>query len=212
MNSKFNKTYDEIYAAMILCAVDFLKEPFSVDWIVDKPDIQIEFSGIEVTRDMPEVIGAQTALWNATYGLSKEDKEKLIDKRDKKGKFSGSFSADKMSMSFPIYDEEILLQAIEGKNLKYKNYKKFDKNALFIFSTVFSLDLAETNTIKHILGEIEFEFSTIFIKSYNEVFEWNSGKVKHYTLPNNELKTLHERAVQINEKYFDSIGNRKLAK
>lgn len=210
MTHNFNKTYYEIYAALILCKINFLKEPFSIDWIVDSPDIQSGFTGIEVTNDMPTDTGSQTALWNDTYGLSKDKKIEIIDKRDKKKKFSREFSEDKMSMDFPVHNEEILLQAIHKKQEKYDSYKKFDEMCLFVFSRVFMLDRKENDEIRNILNKVEFDFSTIFIMSFNKIFEWKEGNVNDYTLTNLEIKNIHENTVRINERYFDSKGNRIL--
>lgn len=46
----FNKTYFEIYAALVLCEIGYIDAPFNVEWIKEKPDIQYEDIGLEVTR------------------------------------------------------------------------------------------------------------------------------------------------------------------
>ncbi|MDR0949667.1 MAG: hypothetical protein LBM69_09155 [Lachnospiraceae bacterium] len=145
--SKYNTTYFEIYAALVLSKIGFLPIDFNIEWIQDKPDIQVGSIGVEVTSDAPKEHRSDLSIVNEIFGhdFSPEEKAEHLKKLDKRRMISDRFSEDMNSIEFKIYENsDILSEAIKGKDEKLYSYKKFYNNALFIFSSVYMLDTNNT--------------------------------------------------------------------
>ena len=107
--------------------------------LVDKPDLQDETNniGIEVTIAKDKVDGIFDSVWNEWTG-------KGITSNEFRDKFTNTYFKEKIipDMEHPVcvkvngnLDPVItkILGAIETKSEKFKGYKKFNKNGLFIY-------------------------------------------------------------------------------
>ncbi len=208
-SNSFNKTYFEIYAALTLANIGYFSEPFNIDWIKDKPDIQVNNLGIEVVRDIPSYLGELENLWNKTQGLTKKQKEEKLKIIDKKEKSKEYFSDDKMSMSLPVHDEKLIVQAIRKKEGKFNLYDQRFEIGLFIFSDVFLLDQIDRDKLIKIFTTEKSSYSSIFTKYHNKLFEWTDEELREHNLTGAELAQIKIQSQALNKKYFNSSGIRK---
>lgn len=205
----FNKTYFEIYAALVLCDVDYIDVPFHIDLIQERPDIQYEDIGVEVTRAVSSEEAQQLNYFNKISGKNKEKKEEILSKIDPKKKSQLWETENKNVLSFPTGDGNLLVEAINNKNKKIIDYKELKSQSLFVYSDL----VKDVSEIKEILSKElrmdDFNFDTIFVLNFDDLIvfsksEWNSHKFSH-----EKLKYFKKEARALNKKYFDRYGNRK---
>jgi hypothetical protein len=209
--NKYNKTYYEIYAALVLSKISFLPNEFNIDWIQDKPDIQVGNIGVEVTSDAPKKYRSKLSIVNNLFnhGYSSDEKTDILKTLDKKGILTKDFSDDKNIVQLPVYkDAVILVNAIENKEVKYQEYsKQFPNCALFIFSYVFMLDIDEYK-ITEALKDKKYSFCPIFILSNDILFIWDNNSLSKQEV-GEYLRNFNRTTMNYNDKYFDRYGKRK---
>ena|GEM_PF-1862493 len=202
----YDNTYYEIYALLVLFKSGYIECPFCIDWIKDKPDIQVGNIGIEVTTDAPSEYRKLTSIWNKLSGLDPKSKKEELTKLDKHGLQKDNIFPNEGYASLPTLNITCLMAKIKDKERKFSSYDGFPVVGLFVFSFVFMLDEDESSIVK-MLQDNKFSFSPIFIFSNGILFKWeNSVLTKNdYTKFLAEFKT---QAQQIRKKYFDNRGKR----
>ncbi|HKL10940.1 MAG TPA: hypothetical protein VJ990_05825 [Clostridia bacterium] len=135
----------EVYAALVLVKTSQISEPFSTDWLKDRPDIQIGKFGIEVTEAIGKREGEQRQLdsnilrcetyENANKYISNLKYPKKYHSETKQLPGSERFSL----MSGGGYNDkefnDLIVNRIHDKSskfLKYPDCKKFSRRGLYI--------------------------------------------------------------------------------
>lgn len=136
----------EAYAALVLIRTAQICEPFSVDWLKDRPDLQINNFGVEVTRAIASKDAEQYQLdsmvlncetyKNANEYISNLNRPEEYCSKPKQLPDSDRFSL----MSGGGYDEKkhlnLIIKAIVDKSRKFHKYpdhKIFSRRGLYIF-------------------------------------------------------------------------------
>lgn len=136
----------EAYAALVLVETAQICEPFSADWLKDRPDLQIGNFGIEVTsaigtKDAEQRQLDSTVLDCETYKDAIEYISNLNQPKEYRSEPMQLSDSDRFSlMSGGGYDDKkplaLIVNAIEVKSekfLKYPNHKMFSRRGLYIF-------------------------------------------------------------------------------
>ena len=146
----------------------------------EEPDIQtIDNSiGIEVTQVIQPVEGELKSFFNKIRGLSEKE---VISKASKNKKLKKYIESEHIIPSniangviFPVNDNKTtVISAIRKKLEKKKNYRKLDKNILFL---IIEFQFIDKNYIeKFIISEIKKEESSTSSKFENYILydKWN---------------------------------------
>lgn len=205
----FNKTYFEIYAALVLCDIGYISAPFDVDWIREKPDIQYKDKGIEVTRAITSDQGLQYNYFNKVSGKSLEEKKYILNNIDPRQQ-SKLWESEYLNVS-EIPDNHCgnLLKSINDKNKKIINYKNFKQQSLFIFSTLVQEAGEITEILSDDLQTINNRFDVIFVLNFDELIIFSNAKEMKHQFSSDKLTYFKEEAKSINRQYFDGFGIRK---
>lgn len=206
INNNFNKTYFEVYAALALEAIGEI-EKFNIDLILDKPDIQINNIGFEVTRDLSQDEAEQLNYFNKVSGKPKTEKKRILDYIDPNKRSRLREHNDLSVLELDCHGAEIIIEAIKKKNAKIDNYSNFKIINLYIFTSTFMFDLKMTDEVTELLSKVNSGFDNIFIHSHDAVFKYDGLTTCKYDIED-KLVYLAKEAMQLNNKYFDNFGNR----
>lgn len=204
----YNKTYFEIYAALVLSEIGLLDKKFNIEWIKDKPDIQVDDIGVEVTRDIPMEEAEQISYFNRLAGKTIREKNEELSRIDKKQKSKLWSSKSKDILELDINDITILQDAIKKKDNIVNCYTNNQNISLFIFSSVFMLDVYDRYELESHLNKVVHRFKTIYILGNEKLFLWNEKKLIQICL-SHKLTYFKKKAHELNSRYFDIHGNRK---
>lgn len=207
MKNRYNKTYFEIYAALTLLEIGYI-DCNCIDIIVDRPDIQCNGIGIEVTRDIPQLAAQQTNYFNKVSGEPKNKKLKILQKIDRNRISNLWDTEDYNFLMFNAWDDSIIKQVISKKNKKIGGYDKNNQLDLYIFTSTFDFDTRTSKEVTEFLFEIESDFDSIFIMSHATLFKYSEGITMKYEFNFGRLKHFKSEANRLNYMYFDSMGNR----
>lgn len=136
----------EAYAAFVLVKTAQICKPFSIDWLKDRPDLQVGNFGIEVTRAIDTQDAEQSKLDSEVLACQTyEAAHEKISKLKKPEKYRSEPRQLPGSNRFSLlsgggYDDakplKLIVHAIERKNrkfIKYPDYERFSQRGLYIF-------------------------------------------------------------------------------
>lgn len=179
--NKYNKYYYEKYALLSVCHLFNLKtEDFCHN---DKPDLQSKTHnmGIEVVQAISEYSGFINSLVNSYFekGLSGEEIVESIKKNNTTGQFKGTVESINgvavLSSSQGLCDKQIhkdlIIQKINKKSHKFKNYEHFKINGLYCFASDYDPDEFEHPWIIDTCKKSAF--SLILINCHDIILQWN---------------------------------------
>lgn len=186
----------EAYAALVLVKTAQICEPFSADWLKDRPDLQIGSFGIEVTEAIDQkdaeqrqldskVINCQTYKIANAYIKELKYPEKY---RSEPKQIPGS---DRFSlMSGGGYDDNkplnLIVKAIAKKSRmfrEYTDYEKFSRRGLYISDQELRpcMQLLDTELILKSIYESVFDVVFIHQQHRLIVVEKDDGKMQEYS-------------------------------
>lgn len=187
----------EAYAAFVLIKTSQICEPFSSDWLKDKPDLQIGKFGIEVTAAIDNKDGEQchidSKIWECkTY----EDANKYINSLKYPNKNRSETKQLPYSERFYItrgggYNDkkanDLIINAIQNKTrkfLKYPEHENFSRRGLYIFDQELRpcMQLIDFNAILNATKESIFD--VVFIQQPNKlyVFKKNDETISEHPI------------------------------
>jgi len=187
----------EAYAALILIKTKQICEPFSTDWLRDRPDLQIGNFGVEVTEAIDKKDGEQRQLDSKILQCETyENANKYINNLKNPEKYSNEIMRLLSSDSFSVgsgggYKDkkaiDLIVNAIQDKSskfLKYPDYKIFLRKGLYIFDRELrpGMQLLDIELIRKML--IDSVFDVLFVHQCNRliVVEKDDKITKEYTL------------------------------
>lgn len=162
----------EAYAALILIKTKQICEPFSTDWLRDRPDLQIGNFGIEVTEAIDKKGGEQRQLDSRILKCETyENANKYINNLKYPKKYSSEIlqlpGSDRFAlMSGGGYNDKkpiaLIVNAIPDKSSKFLNYpdcKMFSRCGLYIFDRELrsSMQLLDTESIRKATKDSVFD-------------------------------------------------------
>lgn len=185
----------EAYAAFVLIKTDQICEPFSIDWLKDKPDLQIGKFGIEVTEAIDKKDGEQRHIDSKILECkSYEDANKYINCLKYPNKNRSETKQLPYSERFYItrgggYNDknanDLIITAIQDKTrkfLKYSEHEKFSRRGLYIFDQELRpcMQLIDINAILNATKDSIFD--VVFIHQPNKlyVFEKNDETIREH--------------------------------
>ena len=185
MSRKEDFRLDEVVAALKLVQIGELPGPFSLEWMADRPDIQLGSVGIEVTDAIPKFDGQQRHFERELLNC-----KTVSDAQDKYKHNGGSDAID--ATICPVQDTDYffltksesrvpddlvaeILERIIDKNKKFVSYEElhhFEDKRLFviaeheIFSSVPGLEINETPIFEQIKKSV---FNKVYLDLFSEL-------------------------------------------
>ena len=208
------KKYKEAWAAFAMIKTGIINEPFSIEWLQDRPDLQIKQIGIEVTDAIESLEGEQRhfqneltrcstfkeacTLNNSNQSRNSKLKVKPLGKTDLPFIYRSSLVAENPSA---INSTNLIIKKIKEKNDKYTKYpnsKYFRRKGLFIQKTddvfletpmitgevLYTLD---TNKINVTIQESIFDFVVLYLPKKLKLFSKNNIQVTNFDLTNEDI-------------------------
>lgn len=136
---------------------------------LDKPDLQEINIGIEVTRAVRGINARVNKVFQYNYANDKRERNSEIKKQAvslnvlEHLSFVNNNACTSVSYDFN-QEKEVIMNSINDKNRKFKDYKKFKLNGLFIYTQVFESDIYEISMyIKEIIDENFNNFDIIYL-------------------------------------------------
>lgn len=193
---KFNKAYYEKYA--LLTIADCLHLNADNFRILDKPDLQNDMDsiGVEVTRAITQNEGFTIALTNKHFGKGKSGKSIKQEIENEFPVFNGNvmvISGDiaAISPSKGMVDTQNHLVVAENSILeklrKFKGYKLFSKNYLYLFleTSIFEDDEIH-NFVERLTLKTKFE--GFLINCIDKIHYYENGDHRVFEISDNKLK------------------------
>jgi hypothetical protein len=142
---KDDKKCREVYAGLALITIGQIQEPFSMDWLQDRPDLQIGNFGIEVTEAISERQGEKRDIEEKMFScktIESLNKYKGTLTKPNKYQFDVLTVPDTSCITIGTgggYNEEhsikVITDSIEKKSdkfRKYPDYERFSRRGLYI--------------------------------------------------------------------------------
>ena len=143
----FDKKYDEAFAALVLFEMNIIKDkPFSQDWLSDKPDLQIDGFGVEVSQAITKDEGKQRKFNIQLLECNNYEEAKELSNsryfRDSESEVEKWGSTDFPAIHSPVKIgipsdwTDIIIDSIKVKNEKfqtYTNHNDYSKKGLFLY-------------------------------------------------------------------------------
>ena len=186
INYNTDTKYQEIFAWCILVNIGFFNIPFSEDYLVGEPDLQVGNVGFEVTQAVfskHNTVG--DSMLNKIGHLPANEKRFFLDKHDKKG-LHKNYDVDDGAYTLESVpkkgQKESIIAAINKKVALFESYKKFATMGLFInaessmnkFSDVLT-EFSEANT----------KYDILVIKTTDLIYKFeNNAWTKHNAIEN----------------------------
>ncbi len=185
----------EAYAALVLVKTAQIREPFSVDWLKDRPDLQVGKFGIEVTRaiDSQEAEQCQIdseVLACPTYEFANEYIRKLKYPEKYRSEPKQLPGSDRFSLiSGGGYDDDkpldLIVKAIAKKSKifpQYPEYKSFLRRGLYISDEDLYPNTAPLSAELILKSINDSVFDVVFIHQRNNliVVEKSDGIIQKY--------------------------------
>ena len=191
-----SKIYFEKYAQLTLGLTEF-GDGFV---LADKPDLQDSNKdvGIEVVLVETKDEGIKRSVWNKYAGTgltANEFKEKF-----KKEEFRHAVipNCEVMAMEGRSGDAKKLipemLNIISIKNEKFKDYKQFKKNGVYLFNQhMFPEQIFD---LQNAINYESFAFDFYVINLVNKLYILSKDEIKEYNISNNNISTFKEQALE----------------
>jgi|GEM_PF-4672881 len=170
MNILRSKEYIEAWSAFALIKAGVIAEPFSKEWLSDRPDLQIGDFGIEVVNAVAPLAGEQRSfqqqltncktfdeankLSMTDYFKKSQVKVKPLGETDLHFIYTSSFGEDVASESDAT---KIIVEKIKEKDNKFSKYpdsQRYTKKGLFIHKTD-DIFLESPMTLGEILSSLD---------------------------------------------------------
>ncbi len=186
LSSHTKLDYDECYAKLVL--EKLFPNRYSNLLLADKPDLQGDNIGIEVTIANDRKMQEATSNWaNACNSTDEETKRYYIERMEQLGvKYTGGVQGwPGIKPSF-----ELTKDAVETKikKLKKGNYKFFKRYELYVFTDTWFHEIIVEDAKRFLFSnEVSDCFKTVYALSECHdlhVFETDIGKYLHYILEN----------------------------
>jgi len=199
----------EIYAALVLVQASQISEPFSFNWVKDRPGLQINRFGIEVTRAIDKKEAEQCKLDLKvpdcqTLKNANEYIENLKRPNEYRGKPTQLPNSERFSLMrsggyddmTPITPITLVVNSIHHKSRKFCSYPShtmFSRRGLYVFDDELRPYLQNFDTMP-ILGAInESVFDVVFIHQFHKLVIVEKGKISPQEVLFNKIDTINTK-------------------
>lgn len=190
--------YYEILCKLILERVENIKLK-----LCDKPDLQNENIGIEVTSAFPE--GYDQAIALMQNGCVIEGKLKnagYVNTINMPGLLSHPVKECIHGNPFPSLN--YIINAVRNKVNKISNYNNFVELNLFIFTdNIFEGNEAIKNLVEKIIETNDGKFNIIYLQYLKFILKINCSSHMYRKICINNFKELDDKAIEIENSYIN---------
>jgi len=185
----------EAYAALVLIKTAQICEPFSADWLKDKPDLQIGNFGIEVTEAIDKKDGEQRQIDSKILNCETyENANKYINSLKYPRKYRSEIKQLPDSERFSLmsgggYNDKkpltLIVNSVHDKSrkfLKYPDHKMFSRRGLYIFDQELRPCLQILDIESILIATKDSVFDVVFIHQQHRliVVEKDNELTKEY--------------------------------